>query len=153
MQSIKHVVWGCLFMASLFVGCSSQEESETTTDDQLNEKWEPQMYNVSELVKVMRSIEEDLKVQRDTLQKGGLLAERPTFYENIKTAEATDPEEITAVYMALADKFLADYDSVHQADAGVQVEKFNGMINTCVACHEQYCQGPIPKIKKLLITE
>ena len=152
MRSIKHLVWGCLFTASLFVGCSQPEETEVTEEPSA-EEWEPQMYDVSELVKVMRSIEKDLKVQRDSLQNGGQLAERPAYYANIKTAEATNPEEINAVYMALADKFLADYDSVHHADANLQVEKFNGMISTCVACHEQYCQGPIPKIKKLLIKE
>ena len=31
------------------------------------------------------------------------------------------------------------------------VSKHNNAINSCIACHETTCVGPIPRIKKLLI--
>lgn len=147
------IVLGCLFSASLFIGCNSVNKEVVEEPIQEEENWEPEMYDVSELVKVMRSMEEDLKQTKADLLEGNAMKEMPAFYADIKTAQATDPEEITDVYQALADKYIENYSIAQQADVSVQPIHFNRMIETCVACHSEYCQGPIPKIKKLLIKQ
>ncbi len=154
MKRVLSTIVGCLILASFFTSCNESPveavEEETATQEEV---WEPEVYATSELVEVMRKIEEDLKSTRQTVIEEQSMKARPAFYEEIKTAEPTEPEDITAIYMALADKLLEDYDAAAQAEGHAQVDKFNGMINTCVACHEQYCQGPIPKIKKLVIKQ
>lgn len=146
---------GCLFGASFFIACANQasevEETTETKVEQTESEWQAEMYAASELVALMRQIHADQLVVRNEILQGKIPTEMPTNYAEMHTASATDPSEINLTYHALADVWMADYKAMTEANSENVKEKFNTLVTSCVNCHRNYCQGPIPKIEKLYI--
>ncbi len=145
---------GCLLGASLFISCQSQEaeenEAETT---QTEENWEPDMYEASELVLIMRKMYDDNMAMKAQIKAGVVPDAIPEEYHKILTATATNPDELDDLYYAMAKVYLNDYQSMVDAKPEELVSKYNNLVKTCVNCHQNYCMGPIPKIEKLYIKE
>ncbi len=134
---------------STFVGCSNGEDENSET----NTNSESEMYQPSELASLMRAMYEDnLKIKAD-IEKGIVPTTFPEDFYNIHTAKATDPSEINATFKSFADLYLTNMHEITDSDSTTVVKAFNNMVNTCISCHQIYCQGPIPKIKKLYIPE
>jgi cytochrome c556 len=144
MKPIQYIT-GCLLAASFFVSCTESKPEETA------EEWQPDMYEASELVMVMREMYDDNLKLKEEIAKGIVPAEVPERYRDILTATATNPDELNDLYYAMAQKYLSDYEALTKADASTVQEKYNILINTCVSCHQNYCLGPIPKIEKLYL--
>lgn len=143
---------GCSVGASLFISCGQQEVTETEkTTETADTNWQPDMYQASELVLLMRQINDDLSLVKTQVEKGEIPAAMPESYMNLHTAKPTETQHLDTVYHAMADKWMADYKAMTEADAASVKAKYNTLIETCVACHSNYCMGPIPKIKKLVI--
>jgi len=139
-------VLGCLFGASLFVSCQGTEEAPKT-----DENWEPDMYQPSELVVVMRHMFDENIALKDSITKGIVPREVPAKYREILTATATNPSELDEIYYAMANVYLENYSVLTQADSATAIEKYNIVVQSCIGCHQNYCMGPIPKIEKLYI--
>jgi cytochrome c556 len=51
-----------------------------------------------------------------------------------------------------AQAFIASYGQLNAAeDVQGQIEAHNNLVKSCVACHMNFCQGPIPRIEKLYV--
>lgn len=137
---------GCLVGASLFISCQGKEEAANT-----DENWQPDMYQPSELVLVMRQMYEDNITLKDSIAKGIVPKEVPAKYHEILTATATNPSELDEVYYSLAKTYLANFETLTKSDSSNALTNYNTVVNTCIGCHQNYCMGPIPKIEKLLI--
>ena len=62
MKLIQFVL-GCSVGASLFISCGQQEVAETEkTTESIDTNWKPDMYQASELVLLMRQINDDLTI-------------------------------------------------------------------------------------------
>ena len=147
---------GCLIGASFFVSCQNQTEAEETEKQdaaQQEESWEPDMYEASELVMIMRQMHADNMALKEQIANGTPPESVPKEYQKILTATATNPDELDELYYAMAKIWLNDYQAVVDAEPSELLDKYNGMVKTCVNCHENYCLGPIPKIEKLYIKE
>lgn len=157
MKNITKIL-GCLVWASLFVGCQSNEteaesaassrESEMKTE-QANRK--NNMYQPSELAQLMRQMYDDNLELKAMVERGEIPKSFPEDFYRIHSAEATDPKDKNETYHALAEKYLQDLEDIKKADEHTVKEAFNGMVNTCISCHTVFCQGPIPRIKKLMV--
>lgn len=104
----------------------------------------------SELARLMRTMYDDA----ETIRKA-VLEKRPPedFREKfraIHTAQPTDPDVRNENFAAFGNGFLIALDRLYQNE-GDQVQNFNTMVLSCIACHQRYCPGPIGKIKKLYI--
>jgi hypothetical protein len=139
-------VLGCLFGASLFVSCQGTEEAPKT-----DENWEPDMYQPSELVVVMRQMFDENIALKDSIAKGIVPKEVPAKYREILTATATNPAELDEIYYAMANVYLENYNVLTKADSATAIDKYNIVVKSCIGCHQNYCLGPIPKIEKLYI--
>ena len=146
MKVFKYVL-GCLIGASFFVACGSEEKAA----DEKDENWEPEMYQPSELVLIMRQMYDDNLALKESIKAGNVPGEVPAKYHEMLTATATNPDELGDLYYAMAKTYLANYETLTQADSSTAVEKYNVVVNTCIGCHENYCLGPIPKIEKLYL--
>lgn len=107
----------------------------------------------SELAKTMRDLYNQLKITRDSLRDGysvstSLIAE----VEGIHTDTPTEADKTDETYHAYADLFISAYKTF-EVDTSGQVAAYNAMIETCVACHQQKCPGPVKTIKKLRVKE
>ncbi len=136
---------------ALIYGCQQTEAPATTTETTTEEA--AVMYEPSELANLMRSMYEDNMELKKQIEQGVIPASFPEDFYKIHTAAATKPENINDTYKAFADKYLADMEQVVASDEASVKRNFNEMVNTCVSCHQVFCQGPIPKIKKLTIAE
>ncbi len=154
MNSSKFIL-GCLLLASFFIACNSQtssnieESPENATEADSN--YQPEMYQASELVVLMRKMYEENKVLKEKIKNGELPEAMPEDYNNILTATPTRPEEIKQSFFSMANLYLDNYKVMTNADKNNVLSAYNNLISTCVACHQSYCMGPIPKIEKLYI--
>lgn len=105
----------------------------------------------SELALAMRDMYEKMKLVSDSMKAGHEV--HTAFLERfmaIHTAKATKPEMVSGTYQGMAELFMDNYERF-EADTADQVEAFNAMIETCVACHQQQCPGPLKIITRLRV--
>jgi cytochrome c556 len=107
----------------------------------------------SELALLMRQMYTDSEQIRAAVLLKQLPADFREKFKAIHTATPTDAGVRDANFKVLSDAFLAQLDKVYAVKSKNQVENFNKMVNTCVACHSSYCPGPISRIKKLTIAK
>ena len=74
----------------------------------------------------------------------------PEEFKNIHTAQLTDPSVRNANFEVFSEMYLNTFQQGVPTKELVK-EKHNTTINSCIACHNTTCIGPLPKIKKLLI--
>jgi hypothetical protein len=139
--------------ASFFISCGQEaaEKGENKTEESQSDTWEPNMYEASELVLIMRQMHADLTLVKEDVAQGKIPGPMPEKYKEMHTAMATNPQEIDQIFHAIADKWMGEYQVMTEADTSNVKLKFNALITTCVDCHQNYCLGPIPKIEKLYI--
>lgn len=65
--------------------------------------------------------------------------------------EPTDPNVLQPQFFENARLFQTAYRDLMSAKTDHK-QYYNLMINACVKCHEQYCSGPLKRIRKLPIT-
>ena len=134
------------------IACSEQEKP--TTETVVQEQPKHQVINGverSELALTMRYMYDQLVLTRDSLKEGIEVSRKiAQRIATIHTDTPTEPEKIDETYHAMADLFLNAYKNF-EADTSGQIETYNAMIETCVACHQQKCPGPVKAITKLKV--
>lgn len=67
------------------------------------------------------------------------------------TAEATDPKVRDSSFYAMANAYLLHLERMEQSSEEELLNNFQALQQSCVACHQQKCPGPIKKINKLKV--
>lgn len=135
---------------------SCTQKVETNTEEPVEETVssdEPKMYEASELAQLMRDMYDSNLEMKKQIMEGKLPESFPEDFDNIHSAVATDSTVKTDAFYGMADYFVENMKAIEEADSVQIISSFNTMVNTCVSCHQMYCKGPIPKIKKLYIPE
>ena len=139
-------------LQTLFVLLALVTSCTKPVKETVNTVAELEMYEPSEMALLMRQIYEYNKMLRNTIKKTDTVVALPEDFTGIYTLTMTDPEERDADYKELADEFLDwQQKALKTAAKDSAIVYFNKAVQTCVACHQTRCTGPIPKIKKLLI--
>ncbi len=148
MNGLKTVVYICLlgFLAS----CSQQEKS---CDAPPAKK---AIYNPngdSELALLMRDMfDEGMRVKEEVASGKRPLPKWDA--DAIFSAHATQPEKVASPeFKAYAQSFLEAAKAMEDASPEAYRQSYQGMVKTCVACHQEVCPGPIVKINKMLLDE
>jgi hypothetical protein len=144
-----------LLSAITFMAVSCDRTKKTTGDPSSAETEKKTPLNPngdSELAVVMRTMMESGKTMKAEIEANKPIAKYPEEIKSITTAKETDGMiDDRNVFNGLANYYLATLDSVYLPAADTK-KQFNHMVKTCVDCHENYCHGPIPAIKKLYIS-
>ena len=138
-----------LSIVALFIGCSSnpQSEHENCAEPKGNQ---PIITNGdSELALLMRDMFEESDSLRHLIINGEQLSALKK-YQDIHSAIPTDSTVKGAVFEAFAETYIASIKSLETADSS-SVFKFNNMVGQCMNCHTEFCPGPKNRIKKLYI--
>ncbi len=110
-----------------------------------------QMYETSELAILM----EEFYVYNDSLKSQILndtdLISLPLNFDKIHTAKMTQRFERDETFQHFAKVFQVNQKSIYSVPKDSLIGVYNTTIQTCIACHQTSCTGPIPRIKKLLI--
>lgn len=108
---------------------------------------------MSEMSLIMEEWYNAMLVMKSRLEAGTLVETA----EPIKTAEmATAQTSKQNIHGEMLDGFTESFVLNYQAIAkgktiAEQSRTFNLAVVACINCHEQYCQGPIVRIKKLSV--
>lgn len=110
-----------------------------------------EMYKTSEMAELMREMLANNLELKEKIINGENIGEFNEAYLKIHSAEMTDVSQRDATYPAFANHFEKMQKSIYSVKKTAQKEQFNKMVNSCVACHQDRCAGPIPRIKQLTI--
>ena len=133
---------------AIFVGaCSSVESGKKT-----NSTWEPIIDQPSELASIMRSLNQEAKLRKQNLEKGELSEVNSKLIFKMITAKPTEPHMVGAAFAPNTEAFIASYRQLSNAkDIDAQIDAHNNLVKSCITCHMNFCQGPIPLIEKLYV--
>lgn len=142
----KLFLFTALLMGALFYSCNT-DQAKTTKEEELRKR--PDM---SELALLMRRMDKLTAEWKKAVESGDYSSvEVPDWLNQLHTAEATDPEEITEVFHPMATAWIESVKQFKDAPEAEKPAAFNTLVSNCVNCHQQFCQGPIPRIKKLYV--
>lgn len=113
-------------------------------------KKEFKMYEMSEMAALMEQMYVDNMRLKERIISGDTIGSFPKHFLNIHASAMTDESENDAFFKEQAAKFLKAQELIYN-DPVNATEHFNNAVSSCVKCHEQKCEGPIPRIKKLYI--
>lgn len=133
------------------VACENTEESPQPAPPKV-EDVNPN--GSSELALLMRQMHTSAAKAKAALQSGEV-PEITVDYSAITTAMPTDASMVDFEgFLPLAKGYTAAMASLQSAtDSASAATAYMQMINTCLACHQQSCRGPIPRIRKLKLQD
>lgn len=108
----------------------------------------------SELASLMRDMyDRNLELGRQI--EAGIIPESfPEDFYTIHKAEST-PGMLhdTVFFKNMAAQYLANMKKITEAETKQEAKiAYNEMIMTCAGCHQVYCQGPLPTIRKMKLS-
>ena len=137
------------FILGLVILASCDEPEQEMTPKQ---NWTPKLDQPSELAQIMRDMQEEATNRKNSLEQGQL---DPTLSETLFsmiTAQPTKPHMKGEGFEPYAKSFIGIYNQIQGAEeVGVQIQAHNNMVDACIACHTQFCDGPISRIEKLYV--
>lgn len=110
-----------------------------------------QMYKTSEMAELMRNMLAKNKEVRAKIIEGEEIGDFNKEYIKIHTAKLTDSTDLDETFLTFAKYFEREHRALFEVSKEGRKEQYNNAIESCVACHQVKCRGPIPRIEKLLI--
>ena len=136
-----------LFSLFILVGCNTNAKKEQKVE--ITPKGN--FYKQSEMAALMLLMYETNAQNKQLILEGKQPKEFPEEFLKIHSAKLTDPTNRNADFKTFSDFYLENMKQVFEPSTESLINKHNTTINSCIACHQTTCVGPIPKIKKLLI--
>jgi len=102
----------------------------------------------SELALLMRFVHDQAKLLKGDVVKQRSLPDYNKEIEFITSANPTRPSVQGPEFESFARYYIEKNKSVFEEPGK---ESYNNMIESCVACHNEFCPGPVRTIKKLTI--
>lgn len=149
MHKRKRVLF--LGLLALTLSCSKQKPAEASEDTTKVQSLNPN--GDSELAIIMRTMHEHGKILRKELLSDTTITPYPATIKNINQATPTDGMiDDHKIFESFSALYLSKLDSIYLDGVNRKLQ-FNRMVSSCVTCHQEYCYGPIPAIKKLYLPE
>ena len=107
----------------------------------------------SELALLMRDMFDETLEMKNQID-AGKKPDVKNWFKNMTTVEATEPEKVAMpIYSAFSKSYherLADFE---KASVGEMHKTFNGVVQSCMTCHQAMCPGPMVRIEKLWVEQ
>lgn len=111
----------------------------------------PLIQEPSEMSTLMLQMYQANEKVKQQILKGEKLSDFSEDFLQIYTATLTDPADRNEKFKLFSDAYLSSLKNVFETPKDSLKSAFNQSINSCIACHQNACPGPIPRIQKLLI--
>lgn len=131
------------FILLILLGCG---QSGTNVPSGAVSKGEIQ--KTSEGAVLMRSMEQLIKLHGQAVAENKSVPIEAEVFKSFKTCQLTDSTVRDAGFKLRVDTIIS---LLHAASNNRSKEVHNSLVNYCVKCHENYCPGPISRIKKLKV--
>ncbi|HTF04162.1 MAG TPA: hypothetical protein VK826_09050 [Bacteroidia bacterium] len=140
-----------LLGALLVIACSDNEGTTENTDS-ANCAVKPVNPNGdSELSILMREMAVWTDSCKAAVMYNRTIPAKPEKLNTLHTAKRTDENINESVYASMATLYQSKVTAFESANEVNDVELFNGMVDACVSCHNNFCQGPLVRINKMYI--
>ena len=134
-----------LIALMLALGCWN----DTSTGPAAGETTSSNPNGDSELALLMREIHEDAKVLRQkVVTQDDNIGDYPDYLAQLPTATPTKPEVSGELYNRHSSRYQKAMTGLYRS---FDKSNYNHVISTCLHCHQEFCPGPIPTIKKLIL--
>lgn len=133
-------------LVTFFYGCKNSKE-EVKED-----KPKYDLYQPSEMALLMEHMYNyNLLLKKDIID-GNVPNEFPDKFLEIHSAKLTNTFERDENFENFSKLYLKAEHEIFNTESEIPLaDRYNNMVNLCIACHQTSCTGPIPRIKKLLI--
>lgn len=140
-----------LLVSLIFAACDKKAEAvKAEPKKKAPAKKEFKMYEMSEMAALMEQMYVDNMRLKERITKGDTIGNFPQHFQKIHASVMTDESDNDAFFKEQAAKFIKAQELIYKDSLNAK-KHFNDAVSSCVACHEQKCEGPIPRIKKLYI--
>ena len=146
-----------LLVGALVQSCDNAPKKETTTE---NSQAAQDSLDACAPIKdpnhpkpmalMMRQMAANADSMKAKINRGETLDSLQYPFIRFYTVEPTDPNVLEPNFFEKARLFQAAYKEVFQHPSD-QKKYYNLMIQACVNCHQNYCSGPLKRIRKLPI--
>jgi hypothetical protein len=107
--------------------------------------------NTKPMALMMRQMATNSDSIRQAILRGQRLDSLEFPFMRFFLVEPTDPSILEPQFYEHAASHQIVYQKLFEADD--LHTAYNAMIESCITCHQNYCSGPIKKIKKLYIVQ
>jgi outer membrane murein-binding lipoprotein Lpp len=104
----------------------------------------------SELALLMRKMAAHAEACKAEVATGQLSGAFPEEFRNILTATPTDGQIKGKAFDLFATAYLQNLEALYSGNGELDT-RYNALVGSCAACHEQSCPGPLVRINKLKI--
>lgn len=147
---MKNKLFFAILFSLLFLNCQDKKtKKEIKIVDAVPSNFE--MYKTSEMAQLMRTMLAKNKMLRQQIVNGEDIGDFNEEYLKVHTARLTDSADFDATYPSFAKHFVQMQKDIFEVQESDRKAQFNRSIDACIACHQDRCTGPIPRIKKLMI--
>lgn len=132
--------------------CSSGESSSEKTDSAAACK--PGTVNPNgdvELAILMREMADWTDSCKVAIESGRPMPSKPEKLNTLHTAERTDKKIDAALFNSMASLYQGQVLSFEQSTDANRKDNYNSMVSACAGCHQNFCQGPLVRINKMMI--
>jgi hypothetical protein len=151
-----------LFSAVIFYACNQtsnpvekkvstetpNDSSENSCDNESEAIMDPN--NAKPMALMMRTMVKNAQSMKNQVESGAKLDSLKYPFIRFYLVEPTDPNVLEPAFYENARLFQEAYQNLFEHPQE-QSKYYNLMVGKCINCHENYCSGPIKRIKKLLI--
>jgi len=148
---------GIVIILSIMILSSCKKEAKTdeavpakAACKKTSEGKEFKMYEMSQMAALMEQMYVDNMRLKERIILGDTIGNFPQHFLKIHASAMTDESENDAFFKEQAQIFLKAQELIYKDSLNAK-QHFNDAVASCVKCHEQKCEGPIPRIKKLYI--
>ena len=139
-------IYVTLLTALFFNSCSYKDKENTTK----KEKKQFETYERSEMASMMLFMFDFNMQLKAEIEAGKSVSTFPDNFKQLSQLKMTSGHIKDDFFEQHLDTFLAYQKEVFDKPNS-RVENFNAMVQSCIACHQVKCTGPISKIEKLFI--
>ena len=151
---MKSVLLFAIFIAAFVYACGPGDEKAEGGDTAKVCVKKPLNPNGdSELAILMREMANWTDSCKAAIESGREIPSKPEHLGDLHSAKRTDETIDASLFNSLASLYQGKVMEFEQCAEKERVEYHNAMVGACVGCHQNFCQGPLVRINKMLISE
>ncbi|GAB2630707.1 hypothetical protein [Belliella aquatica] len=133
-----------LFLALLILFSCGNEESKGKVEEGI--KYPNQD---APLALLMREMFLDMEEIRVSVEEGKTIRTYIEEHKKLLTAKPTDAGVKTETFQTMGISYLAGLKQLEQSSEEALLENYKSLVNSCLACHNNFCPGPVKRINLL----
>lgn len=139
-----HRVLFSLFLLAVVVSCSQKEKKNVSETIKYPNQDAP-------LALLMREMFVDMEEIKVSVEEGKSIKQYLEKHKEILTARPTDISVKSEAFQTMGMAYLASLKQLENSKKEELRSNYQLLVNSCLACHNNFCPGPVKRINLLKI--